>query len=104
MYPGYESPYYDESNQPKYSQDLINNGVYGVDGISPKAKAAIGEATLNLIELSREQMIRAAFDPFLMEIKDITGTVQKPAGVMPTEDWINSGVNFFTEGIVPPAQ
>ena len=96
--------------------DLQNNNKTGLDAISPKARALIPEEILKLIERRRAQMLAGAWDPFMeyelvssgegIEIPELglkvppKGTVVKPAGVMPSDEWLLGKLNFRLEGIV----
>lgn len=102
-WPGFESAYIDENGVKWYPQDIVNNGVRGAAGISPKAKAAMGEELVNLVETRRNQMIRGAFDPLLgFEFKNAeTGVVEKPAGAMPSPDYLLT-LDYYVEPVVPP--
>ncbi|MEM0079803.1 MAG: BMP family ABC transporter substrate-binding protein [Nitrososphaerota archaeon] len=96
--------------------DLQNDNKIGLDAISPKAKRLISEDMLKLIERRRNQMLLGAFDPFCeyalvssgegVPIPELglevppKGTVVKPAGVMPTDDWLLGKLNFQLDGIV----
>lgn len=96
--------------------DLQNDNKIGLDAISPKAKRLISEDLLKLIEIRRNQMLLGAFDPFCeyalvssgegLPIPELglevppKGKVVKPAGVMPTDDFLLGRLNFQLDGIV----
>ncbi|MCS7125943.1 MAG: BMP family ABC transporter substrate-binding protein [Aigarchaeota archaeon] len=96
--------------------DLQNDKKIGLDAISPKAKRLISEDILKLIDRRRTQMLIGAYDPFSenelvssgegVPIPELglevppKGTVVKPAGVMPTDDWLLGKLNFQLDGIV----
>lgn len=91
--------------------DLQNNGKIGVEAISPAAD--ISADVKDLIENRREQMLKGVWDPFFeyafvssgegVEIPGLpipaAGTVVKPAGVMPTDEFLLGQLNFQLEGI-----
>ena len=97
----------------EYTVDLMNDGKVGVDAISPAALPLIPEEILNLVEQRRSQMIDGVWDPFFehefisngtglaLEGLDIpaAGTSVKPAGEMPTDDWLLSKFNFDLQGM-----
>jgi basic membrane protein A len=92
----------------EYTVDLMNNHLVGVDAISPKARPLIPDEIIQLVEQRRSQMIDGVWDPFFedefvsngtglaLEGLDIPakGTVVKPAGQMPTDEWLLSKFNF----------
>jgi basic membrane lipoprotein Med (substrate-binding protein (PBP1-ABC) superfamily) len=96
--------------------DLQNDNKVGLDAISPKAKRLIPDKILRLIEARREQMLAGVWDPFFehelvssgegIAIPELglgvppKGTVVKPAGVMPSDDWLLGKLNFQLDGIV----
>ena len=94
--------------------DLQNNGEIGIDAISPAARPLIPDDVIELIENRREQMMAGVWDPFFeyelvssgvgKELEGIpvpsAGTVVKPAGVMPTDEFLLGELNFQLEGIV----
>jgi len=96
--------------------DLQNNNKIGLDAISPKARRLISDDVLSLIDRRRTQMLIGAYDPFSehaivssgegIPIPELgldvppKGTVVKPAGVMPTDDWLLGKLNFQLDGIV----
>jgi len=96
--------------------DLQNDNKIGLDAISPKAKPLIPDEILRLIEARREQMLAGVWDPFFeheivssgegIPIPELgldvppKGTVVKPAGVMPSDEWLLGKLNFQLDGIV----
>ncbi|MFQ6081269.1 MAG: BMP family ABC transporter substrate-binding protein [Candidatus Bathyarchaeia archaeon] len=94
--------------------DLQNDGKVGIDAISPAARPHIPDDIIDLIERRREQMMAGVWDPFFeyelvsggegVEMPGLPvppkGTVVKPAGVMPTAEWLLGELNFQLEGIV----
>jgi len=93
--------------------DIMNDGKVGVDAISPKARPLIPDEIVNLVEQRREQMIKGEWDPFAehefvsngtgFELEGLpipaAGTVVKPAGEMPTDEWLLADFNFDLEGM-----
>jgi len=100
---GMDEPLFTEEG-PVYITDIVNDGKAGADSISPKAKAIIGSDGLELIEMRRNQIIDGTFDPFTYYalVNTDTGVVEKPAGVMPTKEYLLSGMTYYIEGVVPP--
>ncbi len=94
--------------------DLQNNGRIGVDAISPAARPLIPDDVIELIENRRNAMIAGTWDPFYefelvssgvgIEMPGLpipaAGTVVKPAGVMPSDEFLLGQLNFQLEGIV----
>lgn len=96
--------------------DLQNDLKIGLDAISPKARRLISDDILKLIDRRRTQMLIGAWDPFYenalvssgegIPVPELgldvppKGTVVKPAGVMPTDDWLLGKLNFQLDGIV----
>lgn len=93
--------------------DIMNNRRVGVDAISPRARAQIPQSILRLVAQRREQMMRGQWDPFQAHalVSNGTGlalpgtpipakgTVVKPAGQMPTDEWLLSKFNFDLSGM-----
>jgi len=95
--------------------DLQNDCKVGVDAISPKALPLVPDNVIELIRVRREQMMRGEWDPFYeyelvagvesVEIPGVApprtpGEVVKPAGVMPSDEFLLTQFNFQLEGIV----
>lgn len=92
--------------------DLMNDGKIGIDAISPKALPLIPDVIIQLVNQRREQMMKGEWDPFTehafvsngtgLKIEGLpipdAGTVVKPAGVVPTIEWLLSQFNFDLEG------
>ncbi len=92
--------------------DLMNDGKIGIDAISPKALPLIPDVIIQLVKQRREQMMKGEWDPFTehafvsngtgLKIEGLpipdAGTVVKPAGVVPTIEWLLSQFNFDLEG------
>ncbi len=93
--------------------DIMNDGKVGVDAISPKARPLIPDEIVQLVEQRRDQMMKGEWDPFAehefvsngtgfaLENLPIpaAGTVVKPAGEMPSDEWLLSQFNFDLEGM-----
>lgn len=93
--------------------DIMNNKKVGVDAISPKARRQIPESIVRLVVQRREQMRRGQWDPFQVHalVSNGTGlalpgtpippkgTVVKPAGQTPTDEWLLSKFNFDLNGL-----
>jgi basic membrane lipoprotein Med (substrate-binding protein (PBP1-ABC) superfamily) len=94
--------------------DIMNDNKVGVEAISPKALPMIPEEIVNLVEERREQMMMGEWDPFQehefvsngtgFELEGLpipeAGTVVKPAGEMPSDEFLLADFNFDLEGIV----
>ncbi len=97
----------------EYAVDLMNDHKVGIDAISPKARPLISDSIIQLVTQRRTQMIDGVWDPFFdhefvsngtglkLQGLDIPakGTVVKPAGQMPTDDWLLSKFNFDLQGL-----
>ena len=97
----------------EYAVDLMNDGKVGIEAISPKALALIPQEIVDLVDQRRSQMIDGVWDPFFehefvsngtgLELDGLPvpaeGTVVKPAGQMPTDDWLLSKFNFDLQGM-----
>jgi simple sugar transport system substrate-binding protein len=85
----------------------------GIDAISPKALPLIPQEIVDLVKQRRDQMMKGAWDPFTehefvsngtgLELEGLpipaAGTVVKPAGEVPTDEWLLSKFNFDLQGI-----
>jgi len=94
--------------------DIMNNKKEGVDAISPKARRALPDSIVRLVAQRRDQMRRGQWDPFQVHalVSNGTGlalpgtpippkgTVVKPAGQMPSDEWLLSKFNFDLNGLV----
>lgn len=94
--------------------DIMNDNKVGVEAISPAALPLIPEEIVNLVKERRDQMMKGEWDPFTehefvsngtglnLEGTPIppAGTVVKPAGEVPTAEWLLSKFNFDLEGMV----
>jgi basic membrane protein A and related proteins len=94
--------------------DIMNDNKVGIDAISPKALPLIPQEILDLVVQRRDQMMKGEWDPFAehafvsngtgldlvsLPIPD-KGTVVKPAGEMPTDEWLLGQFNFDLEGLM----
>jgi basic membrane lipoprotein Med (substrate-binding protein (PBP1-ABC) superfamily) len=93
--------------------DIMNDNKVGIDAISPTARPLIPDEIIALVEQRRDQMIKGEWDPFAehelvsngtgfaLENLPIpaAGTVVKPAGEMPSDEWLLSQFNFDLEGM-----
>jgi basic membrane protein A len=94
--------------------DIMNDNKVGVEAISPSARPLIPDEIVELVEKRREQMLNGEWDPFsehafvsngsgfALENLPIpaAGTEVKPAGEMPSDEWLLSQFNFDLEGMV----
>jgi len=94
--------------------DIMNDNKVGIDAISPKALPLIPQEILDLVKERRDQMMKAEWDPFTeyefvsngtgLALEGLpipaAGTVVKPAGEVPTDEWLLSKFNFDLQGIV----
>jgi basic membrane lipoprotein Med (substrate-binding protein (PBP1-ABC) superfamily) len=97
----------------EYTVDLMNDGKVGIEAISPNALALIPQEIVDLVDQRRSQMIDGVWDPFFehafvsngtgLELEGLPipaqGTEVKPAGQMPTDDWLLSKFNFDLDGM-----
>jgi basic membrane lipoprotein Med (substrate-binding protein (PBP1-ABC) superfamily) len=94
--------------------DIMNDNKVGVDAISPKARPLIPDEIIALVEQRRDQMMKGEWDPFAehefvsngtgLDLESMpvpaAGTVVKPAGEMPSDEWLLSQFSFDLEGMV----
>lgn len=94
--------------------DIMNNNKVGIDAISPKALPLIPQEIIDLVAQRRDQMMKGEWDPFAehafvsngtgLELEGLpipaAGTEVKPAGEMPSDEWLLSKFNFDLEGTV----
>jgi basic membrane protein A and related proteins len=92
--------------------DIMNDNKVGVDAISPAALPLIPDEIVQLVEQRRDQMMKGEWDPFTeyefvsngtgLDLEGLpvpaAGTVVKPAGEVPTAEWLLSQFNFDLEG------
>ena len=98
----------------EYTVDIMNDGKVGVEAISPAALPLIPDEIVQLVEQRRQQMIDGVWDPFFehafvsngtgLELEGLPippeGEEVKPAGEMPTDEWLLSMFNFDLQGMV----
>jgi simple sugar transport system substrate-binding protein len=91
----------------------MNDNKVGIDAISPKALPLIPQEILDLVAQRRDQMLKGEWDPFEehafvsngtgLELVDLPipakGTEVKPAGEMPSDEWLLGQFNFDLEGL-----
>jgi basic membrane lipoprotein Med (substrate-binding protein (PBP1-ABC) superfamily) len=94
--------------------DIMNAGKVGIDAISPKALPQIPQTIVDLVKQRREQMMKGEWDPFTehafvsngtgLALEGLPipakGTMVKPAGEKPTDEWLLSKFNFDLEGLI----
>jgi simple sugar transport system substrate-binding protein len=92
--------------------DIMNDNKVGIDAISPAALPSIPDEILALVEERREQMMNGEWDPFTehafvsngtgLDLEGLpvpdAGTEVKPAGEVPTNEWLLGSFNFDLEG------
>jgi basic membrane protein A and related proteins len=93
--------------------DIMNNNLVGVEAISPAALPLIPDEIVQAVEERRDQMIASEWDPFTehefvsngtgLDLEGLpipaAGTVVKPAGEVPTAEWLLGEFNFDLEGV-----
>ncbi len=93
--------------------DIMNDNKIGIEAISPAALPLIPQEIVDLVEQRREQMLAGEWDPFEarafvsngtgFELEGLpipeAGTEVKPAGEMPTDEWLLALFNFDLEGM-----
>ena len=93
--------------------DIMNDGKVGIDAISPAALPLIPQEIVDLVAQRREQMIAGEWDPFTdhafisngtgLELEGLpvpaAGEEVKPAGEVPTAEWLLSKFNFDLQGV-----
>ncbi len=113
MYPGMDSFMTLADGTKEATVDIMNDGKVGVDAISPKARPLISDDIVKLVEQRRDQMMKGEWDPFTehafvsngtgldLEGQPVpaAGTTVKPAGEVPTAEWLLSKFNFDLEGL-----
>ena len=94
--------------------DIMNDNKVGIEAISPKALPLIPQEIVDLVKQRRDQMMKGEWDPFAehefvsngtgLALENLpipaAGTVVKPAGEMPSDEWLLSKFNFDLEGTV----
>ncbi|MDR7422477.1 MAG: BMP family ABC transporter substrate-binding protein [Armatimonadota bacterium] len=93
--------------------DIMNNKKVGADAISPKARPLIPTSIVNLVRQRRDQMMKGQWDPFTahalvsngtgLALQGVPipakGTVVKPAGQVPTDEFLLGRFNFDVQGV-----
>jgi basic membrane protein A len=93
--------------------DIMNDNKVGVEAISPAALPLIPTEIVDLVRERRDQMINGEWDPFTehefvsngtgLELEGLpipeAGTVVKPAGEVPTNEWLLAEFNFDLAGV-----
>jgi basic membrane lipoprotein Med (substrate-binding protein (PBP1-ABC) superfamily) len=94
--------------------DIMNDNKVGVEAISGKARPLIPDEIVDLVEKRRDEMMKGQWDPFEehafvsngtgFDLEGLSvpeaGTEVKPAGEMPTDEWLLSQFNFDLAGMV----
>ncbi len=94
--------------------DIMNNNKVGLEAISPKALPLIPKEILDLVAQRRDQMMKGEWDPFTehefvsngtgLALEGLPipakGTVVKPAGEKPSDEWLLAKFNFDLEGTI----
>lgn len=92
--------------------DIMNDGKVGIEAISPKALPLIPQEIVDLVEQRRAQMMAGEWDPFSEHAfvsngtgidlegnpAPAAGTEVKPAGEVPTAEWLLGAFNFDLAG------
>lgn len=91
-----------------YAVDIMNDNKVGLEAISPAALPLIPQEILDLVEQRRDEMIAGVWDPFTAHELVANGTglaleglpipeegeVVKPAGEVPSAEWLLGSFNF----------
>ncbi|MEJ2210663.1 MAG: BMP family ABC transporter substrate-binding protein [Anaerolineae bacterium] len=113
LYLGMESTMTLADGTEEATVDIMNDNKVGIDSISPKALPLIPDEIVQLVQQRREQMMAGEWDPFTehefvsngtgLALENVplpdAGTVVKPAGEVPTAEWLLSSFNFDLEGM-----
>ena len=113
LYLGMESTMTLADGTEEATVDIMNDGKVGVDAISPKALPMVPDEIVKLVEQRRDQMMKGEWDPFTehefvsngtgLDLEGLpvpaAGTVVKPAGEVPTAEWLLAKFNFDLEGM-----
>ncbi len=92
--------------------DIMNDNKVGIEAISPAALPLIPDEIIQLVTQRRDQMMKGEWDPFTehafvsngtgLDLEGLpvpaAGTEVKPAGEVPTAEWLLSSFNFDLEG------
>lgn len=112
LYLGMEAPMTLADGTEEVTVDIMNDGKVGIEAISPKALPLIPQEIVDLVAQRREQMMAGEWDPFTehefisngtglaMDNAPVpeAGTVVKPAGEAPTDEWLLTLFNFDLQG------
>jgi basic membrane lipoprotein Med (substrate-binding protein (PBP1-ABC) superfamily) len=93
--------------------DIMNDNKVGIAAISPAALPSIPDEIVDLVEKRRDEMMDGKWDPFTeyefvsngtgLDLEGLpipaAGTVVKPAGEEPTDEWLLSQFNFDLQGM-----
>ncbi|MDX1414008.1 MAG: BMP family ABC transporter substrate-binding protein [Candidatus Promineifilaceae bacterium] len=113
LYLGMETPFVMADGTELPTVDIMNDNKVGIEAISPAALPLIPDEIVQLVEQRREQMINGEWDPFTehafvsngtgLDLEGApvpdAGTEVKPAGEVPTDEWLLSLFNFDVEGV-----
>ncbi len=97
-----------------YAVDIMNDNKVGLEAISPEALPMIPQEILDLVEQRRAAMIAGEWDPFTENELVANGTglaleglpipaegeVVKPAGEVPSAEWLLGSFNFDLLGTI----
>ncbi len=92
--------------------DIMNDNKVGIEAISPAALPSIPDEIIQLVTQRRDQMMKGEWDPFTehafvsngtgLDLEGLpvpaAGTEVKPAGEVPTAEWLLSSFNFDLDG------
>jgi simple sugar transport system substrate-binding protein len=112
LYPGMDTTMTLADGTVEPTVDLMNNGKVGIDAISPEALPSIPDEIIQLVKQRREQMMKGEWDPFTasafvsngtgLDMDGLpvpaAGTEVKPAGTVPTVEFLLSKFNFDLQG------
>jgi len=93
--------------------DIMNDNKVGIEAISPAALPMVPQEIVDLVDQRRSEMIAGTWDPFTehafvsngtglaLEGTEVPaeGTEVKPAGEVPTDEWLLSLFNFDLAGV-----
>jgi len=112
LYLGMESSMTLADGTEEATVDIMNDGKVGIEAISPKALPLIPQEIIDLVAQRRDQMMKGEWDPFTehefvsngtgLDLEGVpvpdAGTVVKPAGEVPTAEWLLGQFNFDLAG------
>lgn len=113
IFPGMESAIKLADGTEVTTTDIMNDCKVGVDAISPEARPSIPKEIVDLVAERREGMRKGTFDPFTehalvsngtgLEVENLPipakGTVVKPAGEKPSDEFLLQKLNFDLDGV-----